>query len=410
MTTSSTHAPPSHRRLALILGALAALGPLSIDMYLPSFAAIAESLGTDIARVQLTLATYLAGLAVGQLAYGPLSDRFGRRKPLLGGLALYGIASLAAAAAPTVEALAAARFLQALGGCAGMVISRAVVRDYFGEKDSARLYSSLMLVMGVAPIVAPSLGGQVLALGGWRAIFLVLAGAALVEFVMVASVLKESLPEERRVARGVRGTLRAAVQVGRSGRFLGLSVSGGAIQAAMFAYITGSPYVFIELFGMPADRYALVFGANAFGLIAASQANRILVSRFGVERVLRGATAVALTAFAALFFATRAGAGLPVLVPCLFVGIASVGAVMPNATALAMVPYAQNAGIASALLGTLQSVCGALASVMVSALADGTARPMSTVMLVCGLVSFTLALATARGRAPHIVSHVRPRG
>src|SRR5690554_389353 len=166
---------PSKLRLALILGALAGLGPLSIDMYLPGFPSIAQALGTDVAGVQLTLATYLAGLTIGQVVYGPLSDRIGRRAPLLGGLALYTVASLLCAFAPSLPLLAAGRFLQALGGCAGMVISRAVVRDHLNERDSAQMYSSLMLVMGVAPILAPIIGGQVLVAGGWRALFWVLA-------------------------------------------------------------------------------------------------------------------------------------------------------------------------------------------------------------------------------------------
>ena len=377
-------------RLTLLLGVLAALGPLSIDLYLPSFPTVARSLGTTVARVQLTLATYLAGLAVGQLAYGPLSDRFGRRPPLLAGLGLYLAAALACAAAPSLWVLAAARFVQALGGCAGMVVSRAVVRDHFDVRESARVYSSLLLVMGAAPILAPLVGGQVLALGGWRAIFLVLAAVAAALLVLIARGLPESLPPEARRREGPGETLRAFRNAFGHGAFVRLSLAGGAIQAAMFAYIAGSPFVVIELFGVRPSRFGLIFGANALGLVAASQVNRWLAHRIGVRAALHRGIAIALLAYGALFVAVRAGAGLPLLLPALFVGVSMYGLVVPNATAAAMAHFGAQAGSASAALGVLQAACGALASTAVSALADGTARPLATVTLVCAAAAAAL--------------------
>ena len=377
-------------RLTVILGVLAALGPLSIDMYLPSFPSVARSLGTSVARVQLTLATYLAGLAVGQLVYGPLSDRFGRRPPLLAGLGVYLAAALGCAAAPSLPVLAAARFVQALGGCAGMVVSRAVVRDHFDVRESARVYSSLLLVMGAAPILAPLIGGQVLALGGWRAIFLVLAGVAAGLVVLIAVALPESLPPEARRREGPGETLRAFRSAFGHGPFVRLSLAGGAIQAAMFAYIAGSPFVFIELYGVPPSRFGFIFGTNAFGLVAASQLNRWMARHIGVRAALHRGVVTAVVAYGALYVAVRAGGGLPFILPALFLGVSMYGLVVPNATAAAMEHFGSHAGSASSVLGVLQATCGALAASAVSALADGTARPLATVTLTCAAVAAVL--------------------
>ena len=386
-------------RLTLVLGSLAALGPLSIDMYLPSFPTVARSLGTSVASVQLTLATYLGGLALGQIVYGPLSDRFGRRPPLLAGLALYVAAALACAAAPSLWVLAAARLAQALGGCAGIVISRAMVRDRFDVDDSARVYSSLMLVMGAAPILAPLVGGQVLAVAGWRAIFVVLAALAAALFAVVAVALPESLPLASRRRHGPGETLGAFGAAFRHGSFVRLSLASGAIQAAMFAYISGSPFVFIELFGVRPERFGFIFGTNAAGLIAASQLNRWVAPRLGVTRALRVGVVAALVAYACLWLSVRAGAGLPFILPALFVGISSVGIVLPSGTAAAMAYFGAQAGSASAVLGVLQSTCGAAASTAVSALADGTARPMASAMLACAVLAAILLALEPKRRA-----------
>jgi DHA1 family bicyclomycin/chloramphenicol resistance-like MFS transporter len=385
-------------RLTLILGSLTAIGPLSIDMYLPSFPSVARTLGSSVASVQLTLATYLAGLAIGQLVYGPLADRYGRRAPLLGGLAVYVGASLACAASPSLPLLAGARFVQALGGCAGLVISRAVVRDRFDIGESARVYASLMLIMGAAPILAPLAGGQVLAIAGWRAVFVVLAAAGAAMLVLIAVWLPESLPVEGRVRHGAADILRAFGTALRERSFVRLSLAGGAIQAAMFAYIAGSPFVFIELYGVPPERFGFVFGANAMGIIGASQLSRWFARRFGVERSLRGAIAAALVAYAALWIAVGSGASLAVVWPALFLGVSSYGIVAPSATAAAMGVIDRNVGSASAVLGVLQSTCGALASTAVSALADGTARPMAGVMLGCAVAAAVLVASEGRGR------------
>ncbi|MCA9515060.1 MAG: multidrug effflux MFS transporter [Myxococcales bacterium] len=389
---------PGGRYLVLILGVLTALGPLSIDMYLPSFPSVAADLRVAVADVQLTLAAYLAGLAVGQLLYGVLSDRLGRRRPLLTGLALYVFGSLVCALAPTLPLLVAARFLQALGGCAGLVVSRAVVRDHFDVEDSARLYSTLMLIMGVAPILAPLLGGQLVLLG-WRAIFWALLVASLALVAVVGLWLAESLPRERRDPRPVRTQLRAMLTLFGHLRFVRLSVASGAMLGAMFAYISGAPAVFMEIHGLSPTGFAAVFGCTAASLIAASQVNRWLAPRFGVERVLRAAIRVAVVALGAFAAGAWAGAGLALIIPCLVVTAACFGLVMPNATAAAMAPYGREAGRASAVMGTLQSLLGAVTATAVSALADATARPMASVMCACALLALAaLPPATAPSR------------
>lgn len=399
MSTSSTRTEaPSELRLILVLGILTAIGPLSIDMYLPSFPEIARTLGTSVASVQLSLSSYLAGLATGQIAYGPLADRFGRRRPLLGGLALYLVGSALCAVAPSLEVLIAARFLQALGGCAGMVVSRAVVRDLFDPQASARLFSSLMLVMGAAPILAPLLGGQLLVFFGWRSVFVTLVLVAALMIALIFFGLPESLPVHRRTRQRPSQLFRAFGGLLRDGAFLRASFAGAGMQAAMFSYIAGSPFVFIQLFGVPEQYFGFLFGANALGLIAASQLNRFLVARFGMQRLLAVAIVVALAAYVVLFVGATAGAGLPVLAPAIFVGVSCVGIALPNATAVALAPHGAQAGVASALLGTLQTACGALASAATSALADGTARPMAGVMLGCALLAFLLILPVPRTR------------
>ncbi len=235
--------------LSLMLGSLTALGPLSIDMYLPSFQAIARDLAASPAQVQLTLAVFFVALGIGQAFYGPISDRFGRRRPLCFGLGLYVLASAGCASARSIEALVAWRFAQALGGCAGMVIARAVVRDRFDEREAARFFSLLILVTGLAPILAPSIGGQILVFFSWRAIFWALAGFALVGFITATFLLPESLPPERRTEGGVGTALYVYARLLRDRAFMRYALSGALVISGMFAYIFGSPFVFMQIYG-----------------------------------------------------------------------------------------------------------------------------------------------------------------
>ncbi|NUT14370.1 MAG: Bcr/CflA family multidrug efflux MFS transporter [Cupriavidus sp.] len=369
----------------LICGSLMAIAPLSIDMYLPSFPTLAGDLGVDIGQVQLTLGTFLVGLAIGQAFYGPFSDRFGRKPPLYVGLCLYVIAAVGCALARNVESLMLWRFLQALGGCAGMVMARAVIRDRLEAHESARAFSSLMLVMGVAPILAPIVGGAVLTVSGWRAIFWVLAGAGLLILLQVHLRMEESL-DRGHVAPLRLGTVaRSYAELLRDREFLGYSLSAGFGSAGMFAYIAGSPFVLIELHGIAPSHYGFVFGANALGLITMSQLNARLVRGRSLDQVLGATLLAALGAGLVLALAALAGmAVLPVLLGGFFVFIGALGCVSPNASALALAHQGHRAGTASALMGTLQFSLGTLGGAAVSVWRDGSALPLGVVMAACG--------------------------
>ncbi len=405
MTTSSlSGARPltSYAKLAIILGTLSAFAPLSIDMYLPALPTIAADFGTETAVVQQTLAVFFIGLAVGQAFYGPIADRAGRRAPLLFGCALYMVACIGCAFAPTIQSLILLRLAQALGGCAGIVISRSIVRDLFDQQESARMYSFLMLVMGLAPITAPLIGGQLLLYFGWRAIFITLAAFGLLCFLLVSFVLPETLPVERRTRAGLGAALRSYAEILTNRGYLGYAIAGGLASSAMFAYISGSPFVFIELNGVAPERFGLLFGTNAIGLIAAAQVNRWLLTRYDGVQILK--TALSFTALMGILLvivtATGIG-GFPALLVVLFFCIASTGLVGPNATAAAMAPYPQRAGSAAALLGATQFVLGAAAGSLVGLLHNGTALPMATVIALCAVGAYLiLRLLALRAAMP----------
>ncbi|WP_010487349.1 multidrug effflux MFS transporter [Pseudomonas sp. S9] len=371
----------------LILGALSAFGPLAIDFYLPSFPSIASAFATDVEHVQQSLAVYFLGLAIGQLVYGPLADRFGRRKPLLIGVSLFSLGSLACALAPSLEWLIAARFVQALGGCAGMVISRAVVRDLCDPITSAKVFSQLMLVMGLAPILAPVLGGVLLGTFGWQSIFVCLTIFSVLCSVAVWRGLPETL-DDTHASAPLSGALGAYLRLFSDWPFIGHALTGGLAVAGMFAYIAGSPFVFIELYGVPAEHYGWVFGSNAAGFILMAQVNAWLVAKHGPSYCLRRVVWFYLACGSALLIiALNQPEHLwPLLIP-LFGCIASLGVLLPNASACAMAGQGRHAGSASALLGSLQFSIAASAAALVSYLHNGTAWPMALVIFGCALLA-----------------------
>lgn len=383
-------------RTILILGALSAFGPLAIDFYLPAFPAMALAFGTDEQHVQLTLAAYFLGLSLGQLAYGPISDRFGRRIPLLSGVGLFTLASLACAYAPSLEWLIGARFVQALGGCAGMVISRAVVADKCDAVGSAKVFSQLMLVMGLAPILAPMLGGLLVNTSGWQSIFLVLTGFSALAALAVALGLPESMPAH--VPRQpLSGALRQYTRLVKDRVYLGHALTGGIAIAGMFAYIAGSPFVFIKLYGVPAEHFGWLFGTNAAGFILVAQVSARLLAKRGPAFLLVRAVWVYFLAGLTLLAvgAMRPEALWPLLIP-LFICIASLGCIIPNASACAMNGQGARAGSASAMLGCLQFSIAAGAAALVGVLHDGSAVPMAMVISLCGLLVVSVALLTRR--------------
>ena len=383
-------------RTILILGALSAFGPLAIDFYLPAFPAMALAFGTDEQHVQLTLAAYFLGLSIGQLAYGPVADRFGRRIPLLIGVGLFTAASLACAYAPNLEWLIGARFVQALGGCAGMVISRAVVSDKCDAVGSAKVFSQLMLVMGLAPILAPMLGGVLVNLYGWQSIFLVLTLFSAGCTLAVALGLPESLPSSQ-PRQPLSGALRQYGRLLKDRVFMGHALTGGIAIAGMFAYIAGSPFVFIKLYGVPAEHYGWLFGSNAAGFILVAQVNARLLAKRGPAFLLARTVWVYLAAGLVLLgiSALHTQALWPLLVP-LFVCIASLGCIIPNASACAMSGQGARAGSASALLGCVQFSVAAGAAALVGVLHDGSALPMALVISLCGAAAVGVAMLTRR--------------
>ncbi|MFG2056026.1 multidrug effflux MFS transporter [Micromonospora sp. NPDC048930] len=383
--------------LLVLLGTLTAFGPLSLDMYLPAFPAMTRELGADQAQIQLSLTTCLIGLALGQLVTGPLSDRWGRRRPVLVGVTAYAVLALVCAAAPNAPALAAARFAQGLAGGMGVVVARAVVRDLYSGRAAAKYFSRLTLVFGVAPVAAPSVGSLVLRFGSWRAVFLTLAVIGALLAVAVALRLPETLPEARRSTGGLAATARTMRSLAADRVYLGYALTQGFAFAGLFAYISGSSFVFQDVFGVSGTTFSLIFGLNALALVAMGQANARLLDRSGPRRLL--VTALLVNAVAAIGVLAGATAGsLALVAVALFLFVGSLGMVTPNSTALGLDPHSRHAGTAAALMGGIQSVVGALAAPLVGLGGEGSAVPMATVLAGAAALSLTAVLTLARPR------------
>lgn len=358
-------------KLVLILGALIALGPLTIDMYLPALPTITDELATTSPTVQLTLTGTLIGLALGQLVIGPLSDAFGRRLPLLVGTGVHVVASLLCVIAPNIAVLGGLRVLQGLGAAAGAVVAMAIVRDLYTGRAAATLLSRLILVMGAAPVIAPTLGGWLLAFTSWRGVFAALALFGLVLIPVAAWGLRETLPPERRQTTGVLGTLRNYRALLHDRIFVGLVLVAGLAMSALLAYVAGSSFVFQEQFGLDQQQFGLVFGSGAIWLILATQLNPVVLRRFEPRQVLLVAITSAM-AFGWLLLGlalTATGGLLGVLVP-LWLVLFSVGFALPNAPAVALSRHGEKAGTAAALLGAVQFGVGAAISPVVGLLGN----------------------------------------
>lgn len=394
--------PPaiSRLRLALVLGSVTALGPLSIDMYLPGLPTLEVDLAASHGSVQNTLAAYFLGMAIGQLFYGPLSDRSGRKLPLAAGLILYLLASAGCALASSVESLIALRFVQALGGCAGMVIARAAIRDLYVGAEAARMFSAMVLVMGLAPILAPLAGGYVLVHGGWRMIFWLLVGFGALALAATLAALPETLALATRRTGSLGDALSRMGGVARDARFLAPAMLLALPFAAVFAYISCAPFVLIQYFGVRAETFGWFFGANALGLIAGSQLNARLLRRATSAVILRWAIRVQAGMALVLFAVATSGAGgLAGVVAPLFFVVASIGFIAPNASAITMTPFGADAGTASALLGTGQALAGALASAAVGFIPGAGALPMAAVIVACTVSACFIEVWTRRASA-----------
>jgi DHA1 family bicyclomycin/chloramphenicol resistance-like MFS transporter len=386
----ATHAPLG---FVLLLGSLMAFGPLSIDTYLPAFPAIGAAFGSDAAAVQRTLSLYFAGLAVGQVVYGPLADRYGRRAPLLGGMTLYVIAAIGCATAPSLGALTAWRFAQALGGCSGMVITRAVVRDRFAPREMARVFSQLMLVMGVAPILAPLLGSTLLAAFGWRGIFWTLAAFGTACIIAQGLALSESLPVERRAKAGLRAIIATYASLLRDRRFLAPVIGAGLLWSTMFVYIGGAPFVYMELFDVSPSAFGIFFGANAAGMIGSAQINARLLRVQSPGRLLRfGAWLVTVSGVALLGAMVTGWGGLFAVAVPIFFMLSGLGFIGGNASSAALAPFPHAAGSASALMGTVQFAIGAVSGAVAAALFSGTGIAMSGVIALVAMAGTFVVL------------------
>ncbi|MGW4345138.1 multidrug effflux MFS transporter [Streptomyces sp. NPDC004690] len=377
--------------VTLILGGLTATPPLAMDMYLPSLPEVTRSLHAPAATVQLTLTACLAGMALGQLVVGPMSDRWGRRRPLLAGLAVYVLATALCALAPNVETLVAFRLAQGLAGAAGIVIARAVVRDLYDGVAMARFFSTLMLISGVAPIVAPLIGGQILRITDWRGVFVVLTVVGALLGAVVWTKLPETLPPADRHDGGVRQALGGMRRLLADRVFTGYMIAGGFAFASLFAYISASPFVIQEIYGASPQTFSLLFGLNSVGLVVVGQINgKVLVGRVRLDRVLAvGLVVVILAATALLLMATGAfgAVGLAPVAAALFVLMSAMGVTMPNTQALALMRTKHSAGAASALLGTTSFLVGAVASPLVGVAGEHTAVPMAVVQLVAAVAA-----------------------
>jgi DHA1 family bicyclomycin/chloramphenicol resistance-like MFS transporter len=379
-------------RLVLLLGALTAFAPMSIDMYLSSLPAIGRSLHAGPEQTQTTLAAFFAGMAIGQIIYGPASDRFGRRLPMLIGIGVFIAASAVCALAPSIEILIAARFVQALGGCAGAVIARAVVRDRFSHADTARVLSLMTLIMGLAPVLAPQLGGVVQFFAGWRGVFWTLVGFGVLIAVWVIISLKESRSAETEAQARSENPLRAYVALFGMRRLMGYAIAGALNGAVLFTYISGAPDLVMGTYGHSPLVFNVIFAFNAVGIIGASQANRLLLRRNLPDQVLSKASIASIIAAFLLSLAAFTGwGGQWTVLSLLFVALSMYGLMGGNTMAGALSVDPRRAGSISALMGSASFGAGAVASWAGGLLHDGSARPVAGVMFAC-LVGSALAI------------------
>lgn len=376
----------SQMTLVVLLGSLTALDPLSLDMYLPAFKDISRSFGTSISMVELSVTTFFFGMALGQLFYGPITDRFGRKIPLLVGMFVYFISTIACAFAPSIELFILYRLFQSLGGCAGMVITRAIARDLFDTKQTAIFFSNMAMIMSLGPILAPIVGTGIDHFFGWRAIFYILAAFNFVCFINIWFFLPET-NHDRHTSLRLSKTLHSFWTLMKDRTFMSYLLPDTAIRAGLFAYIAGSSFVFIHAFGFSQTQYSLVFGLNGLGFVLSSQLNKRLLNIMPVQRIL--SVSIVFAAFASgvvLIGGLYADVALMLIAP-LFIFITTLSFIGPNSMALAMESQGRQAGTAGAFYGSMQWILASISSAFVSHFHDASAIPMSATIFACGMIS-----------------------
>ncbi len=391
----------SYAKNAIVLGLLAAVGPFATDMYLPALPTIAADFKASTAAVQASLMAFFLAVAAGQIVYGPISDSLGRKPPLYFGMTLYAIGAIGCSLAPTIEWLIFLRFVQGIGACAGMAIPRAVVRDLYTGPDAARLMALIMLVFSVSPILAPLFGSLVVAVAGWRLIFVAVALIGILGVVLTAFVLTETRPAEKRIAMDIGSVVRGYLTLLSDRYYLGVVFVGAFGLSAFFSFLAGSSFVYIDHFGLTPTEYGLAFAVNAVAFIGAAQLTGRIGRRIGLQPMVRAASTFAAAVLLALLAVTLAGVdNVLVLILMLWLAFGGMGLVIPSTLALALENYGPTAGTAAALLGTLQLVTGAIIIGVVGLASDGTVLPMAAAMAGCATAAFVVGRLTLSGRRP----------
>lgn len=375
-----------HLYIVILLGILTAFDPLTIDMYLPAFNSIQKDMKTDISNIELSVSTFFIGMALGQLIYGPLSDRFGRKKPLIGGMILYFASTILCAISKNIQFFILFRILQAFGGCASMVISRAIIRDLFNKKNIAIYLSHMNLIMGIAPIIAPSIGAYLDSYFGWKGIFYFLAISNFICIILVYFFISETNKNTIREIK-ITNVIKTYYKLFEDKKFIGYLIPDISIRAAMFAYIAGSPFVFINIFNLTSQQYGIVFGINGLSLLIASQINKKLLNKFEPEVICYNSVKISfIAALFILIFSFNNSYILPIFVS-IFIFLGTLNFISPNSISIALNPYGNMAGTASALYGSLQWITAFFSSFLVSILHNGTKYPMIIIMFIFGTTS-----------------------
>jgi MFS transporter, DHA1 family, multidrug resistance protein len=377
--------------LILILGLLSAIGPFSIDTYLSGFPSIATDLKVTVDDVSYSLSSFFIGISMGQLIYGPLLDRFGRKTPLIIGLVIYFLASVGCAMATSIEMLIALRFLQALGGCVGMVAPRAIVRDSFPVEESAKIFSSLILILGVSPIIAPTVGSYMITALGWHSVFWLQGGMGLLLFLAVVFMLAESKMPDPTISLKPQHIIPSFFNIFRNPQFFTYAIAGSMVSGGVYAYLSGSPFIFMKIYKVTEQQYGWIFGLLAGGLILSSQLNNLALRKYRSEQIISVILTIqTIIGVILCLFSAFDWLNLYSLILLIFVFLCCQGFSFPNSSALSLAPFSKEAGSASALLGAIQMGIGSLSAALVGVLSNGTSLPMTGVMAGCALVGLII--------------------